>query len=691
MILSWANITQTQITKDILNKMNIQIDNIYNKMNFNKKGKIYCQDYEQAMIKNPDLLEIFEFLNMSVEENIFQQKNKLKIKYLELIEYQLFEIQNLIKNDNNNQKDKNRKKSVNNKNNINSQNNNDNIFYQQQNLKQLQINYNNIDKYKIDQNKKKSKNDKFNFGFKSYPQKKILNKSLFYQQKQKFQENEEHQFLYKSCQKSNQNEDLEQNLIQRFMQMDKNEMKKTLIKVCLQIEQVQQTFQNLKKVLLKKQQQNIQKQEFLSDINLQKIKLIKQNSFIENSNQEQKINGLIIFGHQDWNLVLNMMIGIRTSVFQNSYIIKQEIQQKDFKDKFIYELLPKKLPIQKQQLYKAYIFYDYYPCIFQYIRFLYNISDEQYLKSIGLDQLFISLAKGDFNGFRQLTSQGKSGSFFYYTSDGKITIKTISKSEFKYLKAIIQNYFNHLKTNKQSLIIKFFGLHKIKVRMKKNLYQQAIFFVVMGNIFDNCKDFISKYDLKGSIYGRKTNNKNKMQIIILFFLSLYVSIFLSKDITLKDLDFIENKQKILINYEKYIQFMDIIQKDAEFFAQNNIMDYSLLVGIHQKNLQKQYSIKQNMSQIISSDNKFIYYFGIIDILTCFNNLKKIEYFTKKIIYGNTISSVPPQQYKDRFINFIKKIFVFKQDEINNNIQIDQFNIFIKDQLKNNNGTVVKKN
>jgi len=62
--------------------------------------------------------------------------------------------------------------------------------------------------------------------------------------------------------------------------------------------------------------------------------------------------------------------------------------------------------------------------------------------------------------------------------------------------------------------------------------------------------------------------------------------------------------------------------------------------------------------ILSSDGKCIYYLGIIDTLTMFGTKKKLEYGLKTIRYANNkdISCIPPQQYGDRFVSFMKGIF-----------------------------------
>lgn len=65
-------------------------------------------------------------------------------------------------------------------------------------------------------------------------------------------------------------------------------------------------------------------------------------------------------------------------------------------------------------------------------------------------------------------------------------------------------------------------------------------------------------------------------------MSLTFILIRTQGVTQKDLDFIENKTKLLATYDEYSELMSVIKKDAKFFEENNIIDYSLLVGIHYK-------------------------------------------------------------------------------------------------------------
>jgi len=72
-----------------------------------------------------------------------------------------------------------------------------------------------------------------------------------------------------------------------------------------------------------------------------------------------------------------------------------------------------------------------------------------------------NLLKGELTSFKELTSSGKSGSFFYYSANGKFILKTISKKEFEVIQSILPSYYTHIKSNPKTLMCRLYGLHKI--------------------------------------------------------------------------------------------------------------------------------------------------------------------------------------------------------------------------------------
>jgi len=66
---------------------------------------------------------------------------------------------------------------------------------------------------------------------------------------------------------------------------------------------------------------------------------------------------------------------------------------------------------------------------------------------------------------------------------------------------------------------------------------------------------------------------------------------------LKDLDFERLKMRVLLPRNVRMLLLMQITADAKFLQENNIMDYSLLLGVHQKSLQMRNS--HTLSSLIS--------------------------------------------------------------------------------------------
>jgi len=359
--------------------------------------------------------------------------------------------------------------------------------------------------------------------------------------------------------------------------------------------------------------------------------------------EKAKQGNFVSFGHQNWNLVLNMMLGIQKAV--NSAAARPEtLSFKDFNIKYVFELITKRTSETKDN-YKICKFFDYAPSIFHELRRLFGIKNEDYLKSIGPESMLNGLIKGNLSTLAELTSSGKSGSFFYYSADGKYTLKTISREEFHFLRKILNNYYTHIMNNPNTLIIKFYGLHKVRF-MKSSRQKKKLYFVIMANVFHTNKEIHVRYDLKGSTQGRITKDDDP-------------------SIAKKDLNILQEKEKIVLSSDVAEVFTQIVEKDSKFFAENHIIDYSLLLGIHRLEQEemstKDISLKKPITEfklhgregVPSGDGSKIYFFGIIDILTEFNARKRSEYMVKKLVYGNGISAIPPQNYSNRFLKFIK--------------------------------------
>jgi len=178
----------------------------------------------------------------------------------------------------------------------------------------------------------------------------------------------------------------------------------------------------------------------------------------------------------------------------------------------------------------------------------------------------------------------------------------------------------------------------------------------MNNIF---KEFNvgNRWDLKGSSQGRTYLKDGRT------FEDLKTR---NVQTAMKDNDYRTNIGKLKLverldpAQERSLQ--DILESDAHFLADCNIIDYSLILGevqIKDRNLLMQ-TIDENPdagTNLYVSSTGAIYQMGIIDPLTNFNGKKRMEYLLKRCKSGHRMSCVPPERYAQRFINFMHEIFV----------------------------------
>ncbi|KAI5554479.1 hypothetical protein BDE02_19G016400 [Populus trichocarpa] len=264
-------------------------------------------------------------------------------------------------------------------------------------------------------------------------------------------------------------------------------------------------------------------------------------------------------GHKNYDLMLNLQLGIRHSVGKHDAIMR-ELRHSDFdpKEKFWTRFPPEGSKSTPPHQSVDFRWKDYCPMVFRHLRELFAIDPVNYMLAIcGSDAL------------REFSSPGKSGSFFYLTQDDRFMIKTVKKSEVKVLIKMLPSYYQHVCQYKNSLVTKFFGVHCVKP-----VGGQKTRFVVMGNLFCSEYRIHKRFDLKGSSHGR-TTDKLEGEI--------------DETTTLKDLDlnFVFRLERSWFN-----ELISQIYRDCEFLEAERIMDYSLLIGLH---FRDDYSSEEMMS------------------------------------------------------------------------------------------------
>ncbi|TDL22770.1 SAICAR synthase-like protein [Rickenella mellea] len=391
----------------------------------------------------------------------------------------------------------------------------------------------------------------------------------------------------------------------------------------------------------------------------------------------------------------NMLTGIRIGVSRCQAKIKRPLTDEDFtaRHKFSFDIVGNELTPSAKYDFK---FKDYAPWVFRELR-------EDYFRLDPADYLLSLTAKYILS---ELGSPGKSGSFFYFSRDYRFIIKTIHHTEHKFLRRILKSYYTHVKENPHTLLSRFYGLHRVKLP-----HGRKIHFVIMNNLFPPHKDIHETYDLKGSTVGR-----------------LYPEEKAAKNprATLKDLNWINRGKSLELGPEKRALLTEQLRRDAELLKKLYVMDYSLLIGIHNMQRGNRDNVRSNTLKVFSptvpairrkptsikgtspeamamrramreSDPKrlgahdsldlpekdtgdrqqfifyqdegglqatdeanspqdTIYYLGVIDILTPYTMLKRVEHLWKGCSADrHKISPVPPTEYGNRFFEFMKAI------------------------------------
>ena len=307
-----------------------------------------------------------------------------------------------------------------------------------------------------------------------------------------------------------------------------------------------------------------------------------------NAKMKNKIKKKIIKApDQSFKILLNMIMGIQIAVqsIPNYKINEKKEDLTNYLKSMIYSVQTINFNIKKQE---TFFLKEYAGIIFNNLRNNLCIDKDSFISSISPQDFITELMISSQTIFEELISTGKSGSLLYYTRDGKFIVKTIGKNEYKFLKKILPNYYIHLKKNPNSLLPKYLGCYQLirKERKQKKKFN----FIVMKNVFNTSRQIHLRFDLKGSKIGRRVlkgidDNKG--------------------DIALKDLD-LESKNKKILLGEKRDSLIEQLKKDTKFLSENNAIDYSLLIGIHDKNRESKTKINQNFLNLKRKEtNKII--------------------------------------------------------------------------------------
>uniref|UniRef100_A0A8C0VLA7 Phosphatidylinositol-4-phosphate 5-kinase type 1 gamma n=2 Tax=Cyanistes caeruleus TaxID=156563 RepID=A0A8C0VLA7_CYACU len=312
--------------------------------------------------------------------------------------------------------------------------------------------------------------------------------------------------------------------------------------------------------------------------------------------------------------------------------------------------------------YADFRFKTYAPVAFRYFRELFGIRPDDYLYSLCNEPLI------------ELSNPGASGSLFYVTSDDEFIIKTVMHKEAEFLQKLLPGYYMNLNQNPRTLLPKFYGLYCVQSGGKN------IRVVVMNNILPRVVKMHLKFDLKGSTYKRRASKKEKEK----------------SSPTYKDLDFIQDMPEgLMLDADTFSALVKTLQRDCLVLESFKIMDYSLLLGVHNIDQHEREQLSEGAhstsdekrpvgqkalystamesiqggaarGESIDTDDtmggipavngkgeRLLLHVGIIDILQSYRFIKKLEHTWKALVHdGDTVSVHRPSFYAERFFKFM---------------------------------------
>lgn len=247
-------------------------------------------------------------------------------------------------------------------------------------------------------------------------------------------------------------------------------------------------------------------------------------------------------------LIGSIQLGLQYTIGSMAKIPDRDLLMQDFMSietvSFTRDGLLQQTPAHN---YSEFRFRTYASYAFRFFRKLFAIDTDLFVASLCSEAMV------------ELSGSGASGSIFYVTRDDNFICKTVMHKEGEFLQKLLPGYYMNLQQNPRTLLPKFFGLYCYSCNAKN------VRIVVMNNLLPSGLKMHQKFDLKGSTYKRKASKNER-----------------AKDSpTFKDLDFLElYPQGILLQPDLYHSLLTSIQRDCRVLESFKIMDYSLLIGIH---------------------------------------------------------------------------------------------------------------
>nr|XP_040053090.1 phosphatidylinositol 4-phosphate 5-kinase-like protein 1 isoform X2 [Gasterosteus aculeatus aculeatus] len=200
--------------------------------------------------------------------------------------------------------------------------------------------------------------------------------------------------------------------------------------------------------------------------------------------------------------------------------------------------------LEVTQIHKDFTMETFAGPVFASLRSSSGMTEQEYQQSLCSESCYL-----------QFISNSKSKADFFLTNDKRFFLKTQNKREIQFLLTNLKIYMEHLRKFPHSLLVKFLGVHRIKIPHRSKKY-----FIVMQSVFYPGDRISARYDIKGCEVSRWTEPAPEGSQII---------------VVLKDLNF--EGQSVILDQQRH-WLVRQVEIDTHFLQRLNVLDYSLLLG-----------------------------------------------------------------------------------------------------------------
>ncbi|KAJ4456345.1 putative 1-phosphatidylinositol 3-phosphate 5-kinase FAB1 [Paratrimastix pyriformis] len=232
---------------------------------------------------------------------------------------------------------------------------------------------------------------------------------------------------------------------------------------------------------------------------------------------------------------------------------------------------------------------------------------------------------------------GKSGSVFCRTIDERFVVKSVKQGELENFLGFAPHYFRYLHQvlfrGLPSVMARLLGVYTVVTQHKRDTHKTCL--VVMENLFYQRPHIRRIYDLKGSERARYAKDKTAAG-----------AVHMDENL----LEIIQFGKPFMIESAARTHLEWCLYNDTCFLASRGLVDYSLVVGVDEV------------------DRTLV--LGIIDYLRLYQTVERVETMLKRSGFGTKShhfstpagsrvdpTVVPPDRYRDRFRNAMRRYFV----------------------------------